>query len=411
MLKVVAAEQAGFSSARLGHINTLLERYVAEKKLSGSVATVARRGQTVYLDKFGLADVEAGAPMQFDTIFHIMSMTKPVTSVAAMALYEEGWFDLNTPISEFIPAFKDTKVFVKQTANGPETAPLDRPITFRHLFTHTSGLSYGQNADDPVDRIYQQVAAQLGPRGAENTAHISPQLTSEILAAGLAMLPLAFQPGTRWRYGFSIDVLGRLVEVISGQPLDAFFRERIFEPLRMPDTAFFVPRAKAARLAKVYRTPESGTGLAPVDIDVCYEPPSFLSGGGGLVSTVGDYARFAQMLVNGGELDGARLLSPHTVALMEMNQAPAAVLPYRFNPSDMNHEGYGYGLGMRVLTDVAASGLAGSPGEFGWDGAFSTYFWIDRQEALYGLVMLHHENCQFPIKRQFKALTYQALIG
>jgi CubicO group peptidase (beta-lactamase class C family) len=402
MLKAVRPEQAGFSTTRLGRVNTLMERYVAEKRLSGIIATMARRGQTVYLDKFGLADVETGKPMQFDTIFHIMSMTKPVTSVAAMMLYEEGWFDLNTPISEFIPAFRNAKVFVKNTADGPEMAPLDRPITFRHLFTHTSGLSYGWDPNDPVDRLYQEVRGHADKGGAP--------MTNAILAEGLATLPLAFQPGTHWRYSLAIDVLGRLVEVISGQALDVFFQERIFGPLQMPDTAFFVPQAKAPRLAKVYKTPASGMGLTPVDIDVCYELPSFLSGGGGLVSTLGDYARFAQMLVNGGEMDGVRLLGPHTVALMEMNQAPAEALPYAFNPSDPNHLGYGYGLGMRVLIDVAASGVAGTAGEFGWDGAFSTYFWIDRKEALYGLMMLHHENCQFPIKRQFKALTYQALI-
>jgi CubicO group peptidase (beta-lactamase class C family) len=396
--------EIGVSTERLARIGRLLQRYVTEKTVAGIVATVARRGQTVYREKFGYADVEAAAPMQFDTIFRIMSMTKPVTSVAAMMLYEEGWFDLNTFVYEFIPAFKDLEVYAGAADMGYRTAPLERHITFRHLFTHTSGLSYGFQPFDPIDLLYQRAGIDLlrfhGP---------GSTLGNKDLVEALVKLPLAFQPGTQWRYSFAIDVLGHLVELISGKPLDRFCRERIFEPLGMTDTDFYVPQAKVARVAKLYTTPPEG-GLVPVPFPIHTSPPSWLMGGGGLASTTGDYGRFAQMLVNGGELDGARLLSPRTVALMQMNQAPAESMPYEQRPGILKNSGYGYGLGMRVLTDVAASGRYGSVGEFGWDGAFATYFWIDRQEALYGLLMMQHQAWRFPIHDQFKSLTYQALV-
>ncbi len=398
-------EQVGVSAERLQRISTVLQRYVVEKKLAGIVATVARRGQTVYLEKFGWADVEAGVEMQFDTIFRIASMTKPITSIAAMMLYEEGWFDLNTFVYEFIPAFKDLKVFVKRTETGYDVASLERPITFRHLFTHTAGFSYGFDPQDPIDALYHQEGASL-----LNFYAPGARLGNKDLIERLARLPLAFQPGTQWRYSLSIDILGYLVELISGKPLDVFLRERLFEPLGMTDTDFYVPAARLSRLARVYITPQEGAGLASVDLPVPTEPPAFLSGGGGLFSTIGDYGRFAQMLVNGGELNGVRLLSPHTVALMEMNQAPAEAMPYEQRPGILKNSGYGYGLGMRVLTDVAASGRAGSVGEFGWDGAFATYFWIDRTQAIYGLLMTQHQAWTFPIHQQFKALTYQALV-
>ncbi|MCX7670145.1 MAG: beta-lactamase family protein [Anaerolineae bacterium] len=404
MSKTDVAEQVGMSAERLARISVLLRRYVEQQTVAGIVATVARRGQTVYLEKFGYADLEAGEPMACDTIFRIASMTKPITAVAAMMLYEEGWFDLNTFVHEFIPAFKDLKVFVRQTKTGPELAPLAQPITFRHLFTHTAGLSYGFDPQDPIDRLYNEAGATLlnfyAPDG---------RYTNKDVVDALVKLPLAFQPGTRWRYSLSIDVLGYLVELISGKPLDVFFKERIFEPLGMADTDFYVPADKLPRVAKIYCTDPSGAGLARVNLPVPTAPPAFLSGGGGLFSTIGDYGRFAQMLVNGGELDGVRLLSPHTVRLMEMNQAPAQALPYEQSVGSLKNAGYGYGLGMRVLTDVAASGRAGSVGEFGWDGAFATYFWVDRTEALYGLLMTQHQAWSFPLHQQFKILTYQAL--
>jgi len=407
-MNLTKSESAGFSLARLKRISALMQSYVDDGKLAGIITTVARRGQTAYMEKFGMMDIEAGKPMQFDAIFRIASMTKPVTSVAIMMLYEEGHFHLNTPISTFIPGFKDTKVFVREKDDGVEVADLERPITFRHLFTHTAGLSYGWNQDDPVDRQYQK---------AQKESKIDPRtVTVKDLVDSLTKLPLAFQPGTKWRYSYAIDVLGYIVEVISGKPLDEFLKKRLFDPLKMTDTDFYVPQDKAERLCALYGHPDNAEELQRIEGPAHShrsQKPTFLSGGGGLVSTVHDYARFAQMLVNGGELDGVRLLSPTTVALYSINHAPEAALPYGFaDGEDLYHWGYGYSLGTRVLMDVSKTGIAGSVGEFGWDGAFSTYVWIDPKEALYGLMMLQHTpNAYYPIAQQFKQLTYQAIVA
>ena len=398
-------DAAGFSRARLDRLDTLLQGYVDRGDLAGISAVVGRRGHTGYHARFGWADREAARPVRDDTLFTIASLTKPVTSVAIMTLYEEGHFHLNTPIAQFIPAFKDSRVCIGATEGGLILEPLERDITFRHLFTHTAGLSYGRNADDPVDRAYQ-----AGQRRAEAEGQVT---TNASLAQALAGLPLAFQPGTKWRYSLSIDVLGALVEVISGQPLDVFMQERLFEPLGMRDTAFFVPPQKRERLAVVYGHPEPGGELRRLDdIRPPAERPSWISGGGGLTSTLGDYARVAAMLANGGELDGVRILGPKTVALYSLNHTPAAALPYGFRDNDLYHAGYGYSLGTRVLMDVSQSGLYGSVGEFGWDGAFSTYCWVDPVESLYGVLMTQHSpNAYYPIHQQFKQLTYQALLG
>jgi len=406
-MKVVKPESAGFSSARLQRISAKMQTYVDEGKVAGMITTVARRGQTVHLEKTGWMDREAQRLMELDAIFRIASMTKPITAVAIMTLYEEGYFTLNTPISEFIPGFQDVKVFVRETGDDVEVEDLVRPITFRHLFTHTAGLSYGWNQEDPVDRYYIKLQKAAGIERAKAT-------TKDVVEM-LTQAPLAYQPGTRWRYSLAIDVLGYLIEVISGQPLDRFFKDRLFEPLGMTDTDFYVPRTKATRLTALYGHPAGATELqlleAPAD-SPRFVKPAFLSGGGGLVSTTSDYAHFLQMLVNGGELDGTRILSPTTVDLFTINHAPVAALPYGFaKGEDLFHQGYGYSLGTRVLMDVSASGKAGSVGEFGWDGAFNTYFWIDRAQALYGLLMTQHSpNNYYPLADTFKQLTYQALV-
>jgi len=406
-MHTVIPETVDFSSARLQRINAAMQRYVDEGKMAGLITTVARQSKTIHLEKFGWMDKEADKAMQFDTIFRIASMTKPITAVAVMLLYEQGYFTLNTPISDFIPGFKDVKVFVQETGNGVELADLIRPVTFRHLFTHTAGLSYGWNQNDPVDRLYQQVQKESGIA--------RDKATVKDVVEMLTHLPLAFQPGTKWRYSLAIDVLGHIVEIISGKPLDVFFKERLFEPLGMADTDFWLPKAKADRLAALYGHPGGAEKLKLLEAPAQsprFNKPAFLSGGGGLVSTMSDYARFLQMLVNGGELDGARLLSPTTVDLFTLNHAPAAALPYGFaEGEDLFHQGYGYSLGTRVLMDVSASGKAGSVGEFGWDGAFNTYFWVDRKQALYGLLMTQHDpNNYYPLADTFKQLTYQALI-
>ena len=383
----------------------MLQTYLDQQQLAGMAALVSHRGQVVYENSMGMIDLEAAKPMQLDTIFRIASMTKPVTSVAAMLLYEQGAFQLNTPVSKFIPGFNDVEVFVSETSAGLQLEKLAGPLTMRHLFTHTSGLGYASDPQHPVDRLYQQ-RPEFGP-------HRDPSTSLKDIVLALTRLPLKFQPGTRWHYSLSIDVIGHIVEIISGQPLDRFFEEKLFKPLNMPDTAFYVPAEKTQRVAEVYGHVDGKPTLERIDnlfVKMLPQPPVYLNAGGGLFSTLKDYARFAQMLVNGGELDGVRLLSPTTVAMMEINQAPVAALPYGFAENDLYHAGYGYSLGMRVLMDVAASGMAGSVGEFGWDGAFSTYFWIDRHEQLFGILMVqHYPNAYYPIANQFKALAYQAL--
>jgi CubicO group peptidase (beta-lactamase class C family) len=400
-------ESAGMASARLERIDRLFQGYLQRADLAGMIATLSRDGQTVYLHKCGWRSIEEQLPMQDDTIFMIASMTKPVTSVAAMMLFEEGHFHLNTPVSDFIPGFKDAQVFdiLDPDSGEMRLVPAQRQVTMRHLFTHTAGLSYGWDPLDPIDRAYQQA------RISYETGLFA--LTNQALATELSHLPLAFQPGSHWRYSLSIDLIGAIVEIISGQPLSQFLQERIFDPLKMVDTGFFVPPEKLERLASVYGHPDPEKGLVLIpEIKPATEPPTFESGGGGLVSTLGDYARFCQMLVNGGRLDGYRLLGPKTVELYRINHCPQEALPYSFDEGSLYHAGYGYSLGTRVLMDVSQSGMYGSPGEFGWDGAFSTYFWVDLHERLYGILMLQHSpNAYYPIHQQFKQLAYQAILS
>jgi len=398
----VEPESQGFSFEGLHRLDKVYQSYIDQAQLAGLSATVAREGKTVYLNKFGWADKEASKSLRFDSIFRIASMTKPVTAVAAMMLYEQGCFCLNTPVKEFIPGFANLQVAKSWESGQPTTEPLDQELTFRHLFTHTSGLPYGSMVDDPLDQLLIQKFEQL--------KELKLPFTTETLVEGLSSLPLAFQPGSRWRYGFNIEVLGRIIEIISGEPLDSFLARRIFQPLNMLDTAFFVPENKRERLCALYRhTPESAD-LQRMDGDFPLERPSMISGGGGLYSTLPDFARFCQMLVNGGELEGNRILGPKTIELFGLNQAPAQALPYGFRPNDLFHAGYGFSLGTRVLMDVAVNGVAGSIGEFGWDGAFNTFFWVDPVEKLYTLVMVqHHPNNFYPLFQQTKSIVYASL--
>lgn len=405
-MTITSPELVGFSSERLLRINSVMQKYVDDGQLAGMSTKVARRGQTVHLEKFGLMDIEAGKPMEFDTIFRIASMTKPITSVAVMLLYEAGYFTLNTPVYEFIPGFKDVKVFAGETDTGIILEELLEPMTMRHLFTHTAGLSYGDNADDPVDRKYQETG--------KNYPNPDKALLRDMVER-LPTLPLAFQPGTHWRYSYAIDVLGHIVEIISGKSIDEFLYENIFGPLGMIDTDFWVPPEKRNRLAAIYHHTD-GTS----DIKLLMSPddsspqtkPIFLVPGSGLYSTVSDYGRFAQMLVNGGMLDGQRILSPTTVAMYSINFAPEQALPYGFSNPDIDHMGYGYSLGTRVLMDVGATGQAGSVGEFGWDGAFNTYVFIDPAQELYGLLMTQHlPNNYYPVATKFKQLIYQSIVA
>ena len=391
-MQMTTPENVGFSSARLDRITGMLQRYVDEGKLAGMVALVARHGEVAYQQCVGQMDVATEKPMQRDALFRIFSMTKPIASVALMMLYEEGRFHLTDPVSRFIPGFTDVKVY----AGEDELADLDRDIAIHHLLSHTSGLGYGLEEADPIDLFYREA----------NILRADETLADKM--DRLVELPLAFQPGTAWRYSVAVDVIGRLIEVIAGMPLDVFLQQRIFEPLGMVDTAFYTPVDKKARLATLYGLGKEIklTDLSGEEMDWMAKDyaPKFLSGGGGLVSTTADYARFCQMMLNRGELDGERLLGRKTVELMTTNHLPAGMHP-------TNDAGGGFGLGFRILTDLAQSRILGSVGAYSWGGAASTSFWIDPQEDLFGVLMLQLMfNQDYPIGQDFRVLTYQALV-
>ena len=397
-MNTAAPKEVGLSPDRLGRIRTAMGRYVDEGKLAGILTVVARRGQIAHFETCGMMDVEAGKPMQPDTIFRIYSMSKPITSVAVMMLYEEGDFHLTDPISRYIPEFEETKVFVEKTETGLELADLERPVTIRDLLTHTSGLAYGIGDPSYVDALYEKQIWEVGRQ--------RPETTLEEMVWRIAALPLAHQPGSAWRYSMATDVLGYLVQVVSGMPFEAYLQQRIFEPLGMVDTDFYVPQGKGERFAALYG-PAKGGGLERLDVQgvMAFDKPTRRpSGGGGLVSTASDYMRFSQMLLNKGELDGTRLLGRKTVELMTMNH-----LPDGLHPSE--DQSAGFGLGFSVVTDVARSQSLGSVGRYGWGGAANTRFWIDPQEEMIGLLMLQFmPGGYYPVAEDFNVAVYQAIV-
>ncbi|HEY6887025.1 MAG TPA: serine hydrolase domain-containing protein [Solirubrobacter sp.] len=392
--------EAGFAADRLARIDRHYQRSVDEGKLSGFLAVIARDGRLVHVAKGGLRDVEAGTPVEDDTIFRIYSMTKPITSVAAMMLWEEGAFELKDPVERFIPAFADARVWAGGSQQKPMTVPAREPVRMWHLLTHTSGLTYGFHYAEPLDGIYRDHGYEFG----------APQGTDLATATDLfASLPLLFEPGTEFNYSVSTDVLGRVVEVLSGQSLDAFFKQRIFDPLGMPDTAF--GDADPARLAALYRP-----GLVREDRmgQLGLRMPHFLSGGGGLVSTAADYHRFTSLLLGGGELDGTRLLGPRTLRLMGRNHLPGgAELKAVARPtiSETQNDGMGFGLGFSVVLDQAKTKTAGTTGELAWGGLASTAFWVDPAERVTAQFFTQLiPSSTYPLRSQLRQLTYQALV-
>ncbi|MDH4138691.1 MAG: beta-lactamase family protein [Anaerolineae bacterium] len=393
-MKITAPEEFGFSPDRLKRIDAVMQRYVDQKTLAGIVTLVARRGGVVHFEKFGYQDVETSKPMELDTIFRIYSMTKPITSVALMMLFEHGLVRLTDPVTKFIPEFKKVKVFV----NEGKLADLEREITIHDLLTHTAGLSYGDDEDSPVDGLYRE--ADLFNGG----------ITLEEMIRRIADLPLANQPGQVWRYSVATDVVGYLVEVISDMSLAEFFDEKIFRPLGMEDTAFSVPPDKIDRFATLYgKTEKSALDLIDMATGGDYFNVRLHSGGHGLVSTTADYLRFAQLVLNKGELDGVCLLGPKTVELMTTNHLPPALMPIAMGEEQM--PGFGFGLGFSVMMDVAQSGMMGSVGLHGWGGWANTHFWVDPQEQLIGILMLQYvPSGTYPVTNDFRTLVYQALI-
>lgn len=402
-MNIVSPESVGFSSERLKRINHFMQGYIEDKKLAGAVTMLVRRGEVFHLENYGVQDMESGAAVERDTIFRLYSMTKPITSVAIMMLYEEGRFSLDDPVGKFVPAFANMKVFDGMDETGMRLIEQDRPITIRHLLTHTSGLSYGLHRDTPIDAMYH-----------ESRIADADSTLKEVIER-LGKIPLVNQPGEKWRYSISPTVLGYLVEVVSGKPFDKFLRERIFTPLGMGDTSFFVPEEKLGRLATAY-VPSRGGGIAPHEGSITMRhrrPHAMLSGGAGLVSTATDYMRFCQMMLNGGVLDCERLLAPKTVELMRSDNLTDDLKPYAVEDRFCGYtKGCGFGLGFSVVEDIAQHGVPGSNGMYSWFGAASCYFWIDPAEELIAILMTQFLPVSwYPLHREFQAATYQAMTG
>ncbi|MGW7531216.1 serine hydrolase domain-containing protein [Amycolatopsis sp. NPDC054798] len=396
---------AGFDGARLQRIDGHFARYVEEGLLPGFLAVVSRHGRIVHVASHGARDVEAGAPVETDTIWRIFSMTKPVTSVAAMTFVEEGLIDLADPISRWLPEFAEPRVYAKGSALAPVTEPATEPIRLWHLLSHTAGLTYGFHHTHPVDALYRAGGYEWGT---------PPGLDLAECTKAWARFPLVFQPGAEWNYSVASDVLGRLVEVLAGKPLDEVFAERIFGPLGMTDTGFWT--SETDRLAALYLPAPGTKKLVRNDAfgAVGQSRPACLSGGGGLVSTAADYHRFTQMLLRRGELDGVRVLSPRTVDLMTANHLPGHVdLEAYGRPlfAEMPFDGYGFGLGFSVLIDSVKAKTLSTPGEYAWGGAASTAFWVDPDEDL--TVAFYTQllpSSTHPIRQQLRQLVYQAMV-
>jgi CubicO group peptidase (beta-lactamase class C family) len=411
-LKVeVDPAEAGFAADRLRRLDDNFARYVDGGLLSGWLLAVSRHGKLVHVAHYGHRDREAGLEVTPDTLWRIYSMTKPITSVAAMMLYEEGRFELTDPVSKFIPAFKDMRVFTGGSDQRPVTVPATEPVRVHHLLTHTSGLTYGFHRTHPVDAMYRAAGFDLDNR---------PATTLEQACDHWASLPLLFQPGAEWNYSVATDVLGRVVEVASGQSLDEFFAQRILGPLGLTDTAFYARPDDLYRLAALYGRGLDGKAARMDGLGAAArKKPVMLSGGGGLVSTAADYHRFMQMLLKredspAGELDGVRLLSPRTVAYMTRNHLPGNQDLAQFGRplnAESPQAGTGFGLGFAVVIDPVPGKVVCSEGELSWGGAASTTFWLDpAAELTVSFFTQLIPSSSHPLRPQLRQLVYQALL-
>ncbi len=383
-------DSVGLSPDRLSRISDAMQPYVENDQVAGLMTLVYRRGEIAHYETYGQRDLQTEAPMTPNTLFRIYSMTKPITTVAALMLYEEGHFQLDDPVARYLPAFEDVQVYDTTASGEPTRVEPRRPMTIRDLLTHTSGLTYGVFSDTPVDSMYREVGV------------LSDDRTLAAMVDTLGTLPLLHHPGETWHYSVSTDVLGRLVEVVSGQSLDTVFQTRIFEPLGMDDTMFEVPSSEMDRFATNYVAGEDGslTARDRKESSAFAAPVTRLSGGGGLISTMNDYLRFARMLLNEGALDGTRLLSPKTVDLMTQNHLDGTYEP-----------GWGFGLGVRVTTDLTETQMLGSEGTYEWSGAANTYFFIDPKEELIGMVWTQlWPHGLYPISPDFRVSVYQSIV-
>ncbi len=401
------ATPADVGVGRLDRITSMFKADTDAKRLPGAVVMIARNGKVVYHEAFGVRDPETGAPMRKDDIFRMYSMTKPVTGVAVLMLMEEGKIRLSDPVSKYLPALKNPKVMA-ETVDGQgrrvaSTVPANREITIQDLMRHTSGITYGAGSSAAEQAMAKAgIGIQLGTSGEKP---LSARLTDQQVVEEIGKLPLMFQPGTSWEYGRSIDVLLALVEVVSGQRADAFMDERIFKPLGMADTFFNVPKDKLGRIAQPGPDPDTQETAQLTDVA---QPRIFLGGGEGLLSTAPDYMRFALMLANGGEGNGVRLLSRKTVELMTSDHlGPALSQGPNFAPGP----GYGFGLTVAVRTQPGMSTYPGSVGEFNWDGAAGTAFWVDPKEKLVPIMLIQAPGQRLYYRFAFRNLVYQALVN
>lgn len=406
-LPTVSPEEIGLSSERLERIDTTVMQYVNENKVAGAVTLVARNGKIAHLKAFGMSDIEAKKPMRTDTMFRMASMTKPITTVAVMMLYEEGYFLLNDPLSKFIPEFRDMKVLIPsspgEATSRPYTlVPAKNEITILHLLNHTSGISYGIMGHEYIAELYSKAGISDGLKQTEGAIGD--------MVKKMAKMPLVHHPGEAFHYGLSIDVLGYFVEVISGIPLDEFFRERIFKPLDMMDSYFFLPGDKVSRLAALYESTADGGIRRSPEVPIVHGytihssnyqykgPRTYFSGGAGIVSNIDDYTRFLQMILNGGELDGARLLSRKSIELMTTNSL-----------GDLWNEKEKFGLGFGIRPLNGHHDELGTAGTYRWSGYFGTNFWVDPEEEMI-MIILTQLRPRANLNLKFKVLAYQAVM-
>jgi len=400
--------EVGVDAERLARIDTHLARYVDDGRLAGWQVLVTRRGRTVHASTYGSRDLEAGLPVEPDTLWRIYSMTKPVTAVVAMSLYEEGRFSLNDELSKHLPEFADMRVLVGGNAEQPKTVPATEPIRVWHLLSHTAGLTYAFTRSSVLDAMY-------GLAGADPL--VDPSVDLATMCSRWAALPLLFEPGTAWNYSVATDVLGRLIEVLTGQSLDTVFADRVLGPLGMTDTRWWVEEGPDRhRLAALYvPNPVGGKAVRHDALgDGALSPPALLSGGGGLISTAADYARFTAMLAGRGQLEGTRILGPRTLAYMTRNHLPggaslASVGRGMF--AETAYDGIGFGLGFGVSADPVAAKVTSTHGEFSWGGYASTAFWVDPVEELtahfYAQLV---PSSTYPIRTELRQLVYASLV-
>ncbi|HEX6841211.1 MAG TPA: serine hydrolase domain-containing protein [Stellaceae bacterium] len=388
-LPSAAPEEVGLSSCQLERISGALRQEVEQRRVPGVSALVARRGKVAYFETFGVRDPAVAQPMAKDVIFRIYSMTKPIVSVAAMMLFEEGRFLLSDPLAKYIPDFAGAKVGIERDGRL-ELVPAARDITIQDIFCHTSGLTYGFRGNTLVQKLYQELGAQMHG------------MTSAEFVAALAKLPLLYQPGSRWEYSHATDVLGRLVEIWSGMSLGDFLRQRIFKPLDMVDTGFHVPEAQLSRIAQPFpKDPDTGAAVELLDLR---RKPVFEWGGGALASTTLDYARFSHMLLGNGTLDGERILGRKTLEYMTADHLNG--LPGSF---DLLVPGYGFGLGFTVRLHTGVASTPGSIGQYSWGGIAGTTFWVDPAEQLYAVMMIQAPHARVYMRALFRDMVYAAI--